>query len=66
MDFVTIQYRINLNELTNKNVERICRYYSGTLNDIVLNDDEAILIIVAPSSWRTIILNELLLPYRYI
>ena len=69
MELVTIEKHLSKEEyerMTKKDIQRLVRSYSGTLTDIVHKDDEVILIILAPSTWRYLLLHSLLIPYRYI
>lgn len=69
MELVTIEKHLSKEEyerMTKDDIRRLVRFYSGTLTDIVRKDDEVILIIAAPSTWRYLLLHSLLIPYRYI
>ena len=66
MEFVRIEHSIPIKEYNEAHVNRIVNMYSGQLVDTIFDDDTVTLVIFAPSTWRTIMMNNVLLPYRYI
>ena len=65
MEFVRIEHSIPIEEYNETHVNRIVNMYSGQLVDTIFDDNKVTLVIVAPSTWRTIMMNNVLLPYRY-
>jgi len=65
MEFVRIEHSIPIEEYNETRVDRIVNMYSGQLADTIFDDDTVTLVIFAPSTWRTIMMNKVLLPYRY-
>lgn len=69
MEMVVIEKHLSKDEyerMTKNDIRRLVDFYSGTLTDIVYKDDDVVLIISAPSTWRCLLLHALLIPYRYI
>lgn len=66
MEFVRIEHSIPIKEYNEAHVNRIVNMYSGQLADTIFDDDTVTLVIFAPLTWKTIMLNNVLLPYRYI
>lgn len=69
MEFVLIKYKLakkKYEAMTQSQLNRIVSFFSGHLMNVEEHDDVVILLISAPSTWRTLVLHELLIPYRYI
>lgn len=54
------------NNMSDDTISSIVRAYSGRLVDIEDKGDVVVLHIIAPITWSTCLLNNILLPYRYI
>ena len=53
------------NNLTFVDLNRLASLYSGHVQNIILDDESAKVIIAAPSTWRFILINQVVLPYRF-
>ena len=66
MDFVEVRVELTLDEYNNdKLVKNVIRMHSARLKDTIFDDDKVILILIAPSTWRTLLAQSILGPYRY-
>lgn len=68
MQLVLIAINMSLqeyNSMSEDDLNRFARLYSGRVKTIILDDTSAKLVIEAPSTWRNILLNNLMLPYRF-
>lgn len=68
METVVIKYEIFLDEWRNmkeSEIDRIVRFRSGTLYDATCDGSVVTLYILAPITYRTIILDNMLRQYRY-
>lgn len=68
METVVIKYEIFLDEWRNmkeSEIDRIVSFRSGTLYDATCDGSVVTLYILAPITYRTIILDNLLRRYRY-
>lgn len=69
MEMVLVKYEIEkdkYDKMSKTAIENIVRWHSGRLINIEQKDNVAVLYMFCPSTWRLIIMNQLLLPYRYI
>lgn len=69
METVLIKHEIEkerYNNMSDDTISSIVRAYSGRLVDIEDKGDVVVLHIIAPSTWSTCLLYNILLPYRYI
>lgn len=69
MEFVLIRRELSkdqYSEMTQYDLNKLVNYYSGRLVDIEKYADKVILVISAPSTWKTLLLSALLIPYRFI
>ena len=69
METVLIKHEIEkerYNNMSDDTILSIVRTYSGRLINIEDKGDVIVLHIIAPSTWRICLLNNILLPYRYI
>jgi hypothetical protein len=53
------------NDLTITDLNNLAKLYSGNVQNIILDDKTAKVVIAAPSTWRFNLINQLLLPYRF-
>lgn len=68
METVTIRFRIPLDKwakMTEKEISRIVVFHSGQLYDATCDGNFVELVILAPSTWKTILLQKYLSGYRY-
>ena len=66
MEFVEVRVELTLDEYNNdKLVNDVIRMYSARLKDTIFDDDKVILILIAPSTWQTLLMQSILEPYRY-
>lgn len=65
MGFEEIRYEMSIKEYNDRKVKEICRIYSASLKEVIMDDDKVILVMKAPTSWRYILLQSILGPYRY-
>ncbi len=68
METILIKHNISnndFNRMAKKDINKIVNFYSGRLVRIEQSDDKIILIISAPSTWKYILMNSMLLPYRF-
>ena len=66
MEFVEVRVELTLDEYNDKLVNDIVRIHSGRLKDTVFDDDKVVLIISAPSTWKILLMQAILGPYRYV
>ena len=69
MEFVLIRRELSkdqYSEMTQYDLNKLVNYYNGRLVDIEKYADKVILVISAPSTWKTLLLSALLIPYRFI
>ena len=66
MEFVEVRVELTLDEYNNdKLVNDIIRMHSARLKDTIFDDDKVILVLMAPSTWRILLVQSVLEPYRY-
>ena len=65
MDFVEVRVELTLDEYNDKIVDSIVKTHSGKLKDTIFDDDKVVLIISAPSTWKILLMQSILGPYRY-
>lgn len=66
MDFVEVRVELTLDEYNNdKLVNNVIKMYSARLKDTIFDDDKVILILMAPSTWKILLMQSILGPYRY-
>jgi hypothetical protein len=68
METVTIKYKIPLDKWARMNedeISRIVRFCSGGLYDATCDGNFVELVILAPSTWKDILLMKFLSGYRY-
>jgi hypothetical protein len=65
MGFEEIRYEIDIKEYNDRKVEEICRIHSASLKEVIMDDNKVTLVMKAPTSWRYILLQSILEPYRY-
>lgn len=68
METVTIRFRIPLDKwakMTEKEISRRVTFFSGQLYDATCDGSFVELVILAPSTWKYILLQKFLAGYRY-